>query len=70
MFKGVQTMKISAYTMICFSFFALSIAGCGGSGETKVIEAPAAVDDDAAMEGIDDDEYNKAMEESMNQQGG
>ena len=64
-------MKISAYLLICLSFCALSFAGCGGSGETKVIEPPAVVEDDgAAMDGIDDDEYNKAMEESMNQQGG
>lgn len=64
-------MKISAYLLICLSFCALSFAGCGGGGETKVIEPPAVVEDDeAAMDGIDDDEYNKAMEESMNQQGG
>ena len=64
-------MKISAYLLICLSFCALSFAGCGGSGETKVIEPPAVVEDDeAAMDGVDDDEYNKAMEESMNQQGG
>ncbi len=63
-------MKISAYLLICLSFCALSFAGCGGSGETKVIEPPAAADDDSAMDGIDDEEYNKAMEESMNQQGG
>ena len=64
-------MKFSAYLLICLSFCALSFAGCGGSGEPKVIEPPAVVEDDeAAMDGVDDDEYNKAMEESMNQQGG
>ena len=64
-------MKMTAYFLLCFSFCALSLTGCGGGGETKVIQPPAAAEDDeAAMDGIDDDEYNKAMEESMNQQGG
>jgi hypothetical protein len=63
-------MKISACFLLCFSFCALSFAGCDGGGETKVIAPPAAVEDDSAMEGIDDEEYNKAMEESMNKQGG
>jgi hypothetical protein len=62
-------MKISAYFLLCFCFCALSFAGCDGGGETKVIEPPAAADDASAMEGVDEDEYNKAMEESMNQQG-
>jgi len=64
-------MKISACFLMCFSLCALSFTGCGGSGETKVIEPPAVVEDDgAAMEGIDDDAYNEEMEKSMNQQGG
>ncbi|MAI73914.1 MAG: hypothetical protein CMM01_23855 [Rhodopirellula sp.] len=63
-------MKISAYFLMCLSLCVLSFAGCGGSGETTVIQPPEVVEDDSAMDGIDDDEYNKAMEESMNQQGG
>lgn len=64
-------MKITACFLMCLSFCALSFTGCGGAGETKVIAPPTTVEDDeAAMDGIDDDEYNKAMEESMNQQGG
>ena len=55
---------------MCLSLCVLSFAGCGGSGETTVIQPPEVVEDDSAMDGIDDDEYNKAMEESMNQQGG
>jgi hypothetical protein len=62
-------MKITASLLLCFCFFALSLNGCGGGGEPTVIEAPAADVDDAAIDGISDDDYNKAMEESMNQQG-
>ena len=64
-------MKLSAYFLMCFCLCALSFAGCDGGGETKVIAPPTTVEDDgAAMDGIDDDEYNKEMEKSMNQQGG
>jgi hypothetical protein len=62
-------MKISACFLLCFCFCALSFTGCGG-GETKVIPPPAADEDASAMEGVEDDEYNKEMEKSMNQQGG
>ena len=63
-------MKITASLLLCFCFFALSLNGCGGGGgEPIVIEAPAADVDDSAIDGISDDDYNKAMEESMNQQG-
>ncbi|MDE0863167.1 MAG: hypothetical protein OSA98_05220 [Rubripirellula sp.] len=62
-------MRISASLLLCFCFFAFSLNGCGGGGEPIVIEAPAADAEDAAMEGISDDDYNKAMEESMNEQG-
>lgn len=55
------------YVVLCFAL-CLVLPGCGDSG-TKVIEAPPADDSSAAMEGMDDDEYNKAMTESMGQQG-
>lgn len=61
-------MKMSASLLLCFCFCLLSLNGCGGGGETKVIEAPPAVDDTSAMDGMDDDEYNKAMNESLNKQ--
>ena len=57
---------------ITFSFFAMllvgSIAGCGSKGST-VIEAPTEPISTQAMEGVEDDEYAKAMEKSMKQQG-
>jgi len=62
-------MKMSASLLLCFCFCLLSLNGCSGGGETKVIEAPPATDDASAMDGIDDDEYNKAMNEDMNNQG-
>lgn len=56
---------------IAFSVFAalscLSFTGCGGGTETSVVEAPAA-EDDQAMEGMDDADYDAAMEASMNAQ--
>ncbi|QDT10136.1 hypothetical protein [Planctomycetes bacterium K23_9] len=50
----------------CFSVCAIS--GCGGGG-TEVIAVPEdAGEEQTAMEGMSDEEYNKAMEESMKQQ--
>lgn len=47
----------------CFSF--VSLTGCGDGGP-KVIEAPpAAEEEDPAMAGMSEEDYNKAMEESM-----
>ncbi|WP_147867165.1 outer membrane protein assembly factor BamD [Stieleria maiorica] len=43
----------------------LSLTGCSGSGETQVIEAPAVEQEDDASAGMTDEEYDKAMEESM-----
>jgi hypothetical protein len=50
-------------TATCFGFFCLP--GCGDSG-SKVIEAPVEVEEvDEAMGDMTEEEYNKAMEESM-----
>ena len=59
------SMAFSIFAALaCFSF-----TGCPStSTETAVVEAPAE-DDGSAMDGKSDDEYNKAMEESMNEQG-
>lgn len=59
----MKTLATLAALLCCFSFATLT--GCG-SGDTKVIEAPAETEDvDPAMEGMTEEEYNKAMEESM-----
>lgn len=51
-------------TATCLSF--LSLSGCGGGGENKVIEAPAvAVEEEAAMEGMTDEDYDAAMDADM-----
>ena len=60
--------KVSMFLMLCASLFVVSFSGCG-SAESTVVEVPDEVDDSSAMEGMDDDEYNKAMNESMNDQG-
>ena len=42
----------------------LAMTGCDSS-ETKVIEAPAVEEEDPAMGEMSEEDYNKAMEESM-----
>ena len=43
----------------------LSLTGCGGN-DSAVIEAPPATEEvDPATEGMSQEEYDKAMEESM-----
>ena len=42
----------------------LTITGCG-SGENEVIEAPETATEDTSMEGMTEEEYNKAMEADM-----
>ena len=60
--------KVSMFLMLFASLFVVSFSGCG-SGETTVVEVPEEVEDSSAMEGMDDDEYNKEMNESMKNQG-
>ena len=47
--------------------FLLSTTGCQGGGEPTVVEAPAepSGEEQPAMEGMTDEEYDKAMEEDM-----
>lgn len=60
--------KIASLMFVAACFSIVSIAGCG-SGESKVIEAPAAEEQvDPATEGMSQEDYDKAMEESMNAQ--
>ena len=58
--------KASMFLLLCASVFSFSLTGCGGK-DAQVIEAPVGEEDASAMEGMDDDEYNKAMSESMSQ---
>ncbi len=63
-------MKRFAFALIAgLSLSAVSMTGCGGGGESKVIEAPPAESTDGAMEGMSEEEYNAAMEKSMSEQG-
>ena len=59
--------KLSMFLMLVAGMFTFTVTGCG-SGETQVVEAPPAEEDDgSAMEGISDEEYDKEMEKSMSQ---
>ena len=57
--------KIAFLFMVAMSFSTFSLTGCGGSGESKVIEAPAVEEVDPATEGMTQEEYDKEMEKSM-----
>jgi hypothetical protein len=61
--------KFAFLLMATTCFFLPSLTGCdGGSGETTVIEAPPAGEDEAAMEGMSDEEYDAAMDADMSGQ--
>ncbi|TWU05713.1 hypothetical protein Pla52n_14280 [Stieleria varia] len=59
--------KISLLLMTASCCFVLSFSGCGSSGNTVVEAPPEVVEDQPAMEGMTDEEYNKAMEADMRQ---
>ena len=59
-------MKKFGFLLIAAAgFLTLPLTGSGGA-ESKVIEAPAVVEDETAIEGMSDDEYNAAMDADMN----
>ena len=60
--------KLGFAFVAALSLSLCAFSGCG-KGENKVIEAPPAEDTGGAMEGMDDDEYNKEMEKAGSQQG-
>ncbi|QDT10309.1 hypothetical protein [Planctomycetes bacterium K23_9] len=62
-------MKKIACLMLFCATVCFVLPGCGGS-ESSVVEAPQESGDGSAMEGIDDEAYNKAMNEAMKGQGG
>ncbi len=51
------------------SLCVFGLTGCGGGGETQVIEAPADTGEQTAMPGMSDEDYAKEMQKSMQQQG-
>lgn len=60
-------MTKTALLLMAFTcFYGLSLAGCGGSGESQVIEAPPETTEEPAIEGMSDEDYTKAMDEEMN----
>ncbi len=63
--------KLGFALVAALSFSVLGVTGCGGGGEPTVIEVDdaAASDSGDAMEGISDEEYNRQMEQSMQNQG-
>ena len=59
-------MKRLAFLTMAICFALPMICGCGG-GENTVIEAPAEeVDGDPAIDGMDDEDYDAAMDAEMN----
>lgn len=59
--------KFALLFVAAFTFSILGLTGCGRSGENTVIQPTAGANDDTGV-GVDEETYNKAMEEQMNQQ--
>ncbi len=59
-------MKRTVFLFLAtFCFCAIFLTGCEGGGENSVVEAPEAVEEEAAMEGMSDEDYDKAMDADM-----
>ena len=60
--------KLPHFMVLAICLLLPTAIGCGGGGgENTVIEAPAeVVEEEAAMEGMSDEDYNAAMEADMN----
>jgi hypothetical protein len=66
--KGTEMKKIAFLFMATLCFCTLSLTGCSGGGESTVIEAPPEVlEEQPAIEGMTDEDYDQAMDEEMNQ---
>ncbi len=62
-------MKVLSFLFLCLSLCFVSLTGCGGGGESQVIEAPATPEEsDPTMGDMDEDEYNNAMNQSVSGQ--
>ena len=58
--------KLAFFTIVAICFALPMISGCGGGGENTVIEAPPeAVEEEPAMEGMSDEDYDKMMDAEM-----
>lgn len=58
-------MKRQFFVLLAACLFVAAPTGCE-KAENKTIQAPPPGESEAAMPGIDDADYDKAMEESMN----
>lgn len=64
--RKIRLMKNLSFVFLAMTCFALlTISGCGRGGENTVVEAPPAVEEEVAMPGMTDEEYDKAMEADM-----
>ena len=52
------------------SLIIVGATGCGGSGETQVIEVDTTATEDETGVGVSEEEYNAAMEADMANPGG
>lgn len=60
--------KLALLTTLSVAFALPAVCGCGGGGDNVVVEAPdEAFEEEAAMEGMSDDDYDAAMEASLNE---
>lgn len=60
----MKKLALSSVLGICFAV--PMMVGCGGQKESTVVEAPPAeTTEEAAMEGMTDEEYDKAMDADM-----
>ncbi len=59
--------KIAFLLMATTCLFVLSLTGCGGGGDSQVIQAPDAPEEDPVMDGISDEDYDAAMDAEENE---
>ena len=61
--------KFALLFAVAFCLPVLGLTGCGGGGENQVIQPDAGATEDTGV-GADEEAYNAAMEEEMNNQQG
>ena len=61
--------KTGLAILAALSLIIVGATGCGGSGESQVIEADAAASESTDV-GVSEDDYDAAMEAEMANQGG
>ena len=61
--KESNMKKLALLTTLSVAFALPAVCGCGGGGDNAVIEAPDEVlEEEPAMEGMTDEEYDAAMD--------